>query len=204
MAANALTGRLQDVTSVVTALPKFPLARKMIDLGGGHGLYALSLAASNKALDAVVFDMPEVIPLTQSYIDAYHLEKQVSVMGGNFFTDDIGADYDIILSSSNPSGKSLEMIPKISSALRQGGYFVNIQPGDHEPVHDAGNQLEWELWTFSGEQIPKSLWGKKKGFFTREYQQGLLDAGLQISTVKEIPDPYLKGYAVTLMIAEKG
>lgn len=203
MAANALTGRLQDVTAAVIALPNFPRARRMIDLGGGHGLYALSLALCNTALEAVVFDMPEVIPLTRSYIHAYHLESQVSVMGGNFFTDDIGADYDIILSSSNPSGKSPEMIVKIASALRQGGYFVNIQPGDHEPVRDAGNQLEWELWTFSGEQIPKSMWGKKKGFFTREYQQAVLDAGLRICTDTEIEDPYIKGYSVTLMIAEK-
>ena len=37
----------------------------MIDLGGGHGLYAIALAALNPALEAYVFDLPLVIPTNE-------------------------------------------------------------------------------------------------------------------------------------------
>ena len=59
MAANALTGRLQDVTKAVSSLPEFSAFRSMIDLGGGHGLYAMALARLNPELHAIVFDLPE-------------------------------------------------------------------------------------------------------------------------------------------------
>jgi predicted O-methyltransferase YrrM len=203
MAANALTGRLQDVVLAVAALPGFSGCRKMVDLGGGHGLYALALASLNPDLQAVVFDLPEVIPLTKEYIVRYGMEDRVSLIGGNFFTDGIGTGYDIILSSSNPSGKAPVMIPKIASALNPGGYFVNIQPGDEDRAGDFCNELEWELWGFAGTDIPKSSWGRKKGFFTPEYHLSLTDAGLNVVSMSSIPDLYIQGHAVSMMIAQK-
>jgi hypothetical protein len=203
MAANSLTGRLQAVTNAVAALPRFSQARSLVDLGGGHGLYALALAYLNRDLTAVVYDLPGVIPLTQTYIAKYQMEKQVSTLGGNFFEDEIGTGYDIILSSSNPSGKTIEFLPKITHALNPGGYYINIQPGDPDTVQDPCNKLEWELWTFSGEKNPKSGWEKNKRFFTPEYHGALLSAGLSICSVTHIPDPYIKGYYVTMIITEK-
>ncbi len=106
MAANALTGRLQEVTDIVSQLPRFAGCRRMIDLGGGHGLYAMALAIRNPDLIATVFDLPQVVPLTCETISRYGMEKQVTAVGGDFFTDSIGFGFDIVLSSSNPSVKN--------------------------------------------------------------------------------------------------
>lgn len=203
MASNALTGRLQDITHAIVALPRFSHARSLLDLGGGHGLYAMALAKCNRSLLAKVLDLPDVIPLTKKYIVRYNMEDQVSAIGGDFFVDNIGAEYDIILSSSNPSGKSLEMIPKIASALNPGGYFINVQPGDSDTDKDPCNMLEWELWNFSGSHLPKSGWEKKKRFDTPEYRDVLISAGLSMYSVTTISDPYIRGYTVTMIITEK-
>lgn len=203
MAVNALTGRLQDVTNAVTGLPRFQASRSLIDLGGGHGLYACALAVQNPALHAVVFDLPQVIPLTRTYIAQYGMESQVSTIGGDFFVDDIGTGYDVILSSSNPSGKATGMLSKIVSSLNDGGYFVNIQPGDSPSEEDPVTLLEWELWSFTDAEIQKTGWGKKKGFLTPEYLKALEDAGLDIISFTNIPDPYIKNFVVTMLIAEK-
>jgi hypothetical protein len=203
MAANALTGRLQEVTDAVSHLPRFATCRRMIDLGGGHGLYAMALAKRNPDLTAIVYDHPQVTPLARDTISRYGMEKQVTTVGGDFFTDTIGSGYDIVLSSSNPSGKTRSMIPVIISSLNPGGYFVNIQPGDKKVDEDPCIQLEWELWNFAGSEIPKSSWGQKQGFFTDEYREALIDAGFDIISVSNISDLYIRGYSVTMVIAEK-
>lgn len=203
MAANALTGRLQDVVCRISELPRFESASKMLDLGGGHGLYALALAVKNPDLHAVVFDLPHVTALARATINRYGLESRVTVSGGNFFTDSIGSGYDLILSSSNPSGKSPDFVQTIAEALQPGGYFINIQPGDSSYQEDPCARLEWELWTFQGSDQPKSCWGKKKGFLTPEYQVALNEAGFDIISTSQIQDPYMKGFSVTMVIAEK-
>jgi hypothetical protein len=203
MAANALCSRLQDVTSAIVSLKRFSSARKMIDLGGGHGLYAMALAFANPNLKAIVFDLPQVVTLAESYIKKYGMQERVSTKGGNFFSDDIGDSYDIILSSSNPSGKSKEILTKIVAALNPGGYFVNVQPGETHSSEDPYNQLEWLLWSFFDVTAPKKEWGKRDGFLTEEYQKALTESGLLIISIEKVPDIYMKDYWVTMVIAEK-
>ncbi|HWQ68301.1 MAG TPA: methyltransferase [Methanospirillum sp.] len=203
MATNTLCGRLQETVAAVERLPGFKSARKMIDLGGGHGLYTIALAARNPKLQGIVFDLPGVVSRAEDFIRRYGMGQQVMTVAGNFFSDSIGSGYDIVLSSSNPSGKSCDMIKIIADALNPGGYFVNIQPGDSEPHEDPSILLEWELWTFSDVHIPKKLWEKKKKFYTKDYKEALLQAGFTILSMNQISDPYQKEYTVTLLIAEK-
>jgi len=203
MAANALCGRLQEVTQKIAELPGFFDSKTMIDLGGGHGLYAMSLARLNPNLKAVVFDLPGVAPLTRSYIRTYGMEEQVSVVVGDFFSDSFGTGFDIILSSSNPSGKIPAFIPVIGKALNSRGYFITIQSGSQSGITQSDHRLEWELWGFSGVDTPKSSWGKKEDFLTPAYLQSLADEGLEMISVTSIPDPYLHGYTVTMAITQK-
>ena len=67
MAENALSGRLQAVIRVIINLPGFDRARRVLDLGGGHGLYAIALGMQNPGIEAWVFDLPDVVPLAGSY-----------------------------------------------------------------------------------------------------------------------------------------
>jgi hypothetical protein len=202
MAENALTGRLQRTVHVISALPGFSSFRKMIDLGGGHGLYAIALAKMNPSLEAIVFDLPRVVPLADDYIRRYDAVR-VRTVGGDFFRDGIGAGYDLIFSSSNPSGKSIELLDKITSALNLGGYFVNVQ-SDDEGTRDPYSALEWQLWTIG--HRPKG----KKGSFTKElpfltpgYRAALASHGLSVISEEKIRDDYHPDATVTMIIARK-
>lgn len=203
MAQNAICGRLQEVVSAVRSLPGFLKMKKMVDLGGGHGLYAIALACQNPNLIATVFDLPGVIPLAEEYIKRHEMSSRVKTKGGNFFEDPIGQDYDLILSSSNPSGKKPDMLGKISDALMPGGYFVSIQPGDEVAPYDPLHELEFFLWTFDKEDHPKQTWTKNKKFLTDEYLQALIENNLNICSITRVSDPYVKDYGVTMMIAQK-
>ncbi len=201
MADNALCGRLQRTVREVVAIRGFSECRKMVDLGGGHGLYSIAFTTINPRLEAVVFDLPSVIPLAESYIARYHATR-VRTMPGNFFSQSFGSGYDLVFSSSNPSGKSIELLPAIADSLNAGGYFVNVQSDDRERknVYQA---LEWQLWTIGGEEKGKGAYTREQPFLTREYRNAMKDTGFIVVRETELRDDYHKDTFVHLMIAQK-
>ncbi len=204
MAENALTGRLQKTVGEITGHPRFSGFKKMVDLGGGHGLYAIALCRANPALEAVVIDLPEVISFARRYVVRYGAGR-VRLVPGNFFTDDIGSGYDLVFSSSNPSGKSMEMVVKIAAALNPGGIFVNVQP-ESEAREDPFLRLERQLWTLSGtdgEPETQKRHLRDRPFMDSEYREALSRHHLRVTRSTEIPDEYHPGYHVRLVIAEK-
>ena len=201
MAENALCGRLQRVTREITALPRFHSFRRMIDLGGGHGLYAIMLSSANPGLHAWVFDLPYIIPLASRYISQYGATR-VHTSGGNFFTDDIGNGYDLVLSSSNPSGKRIDMIRRIADALNPKGVFVNVQSMGRESF-DMYQALEWQLWSIEGKDRGEEKYTREEPYLTDEYRAALSNEGFSILVEKDITDDYHKGARVRMIIAEK-
>jgi hypothetical protein len=184
MAENCRCGLLQQVTASVAAIPEFPAARRLLDLGGGHGLYSIALCQKNPGLDAVVFDLPPVTAATQDFISRYRANR-VSVLPGDFFKDPIGSGYDIIFSSSNPGGKVPELIPKIACALNPGGLFINKQAIDDAP-YDPWLSLEWNLWTFEGvqKQVARYVFANSVPF--AEYNRLLAEHGFVVRDVVPI------------------
>jgi hypothetical protein len=201
MADNALCGRLQRTVREVVATPGFSECRKMVDLGGGHGLYAIAFTTVNPGLEAVVFDLPSVVPLAESYIARYHASR-VRTMPGDFFSQSFGSGYDLVFSSSNPSGKSIDLLPVIADSLNAGGYFVNVQSDDRERknVYQA---LEWQLWTIGGEKKGKGAYTREQPFLTREYRNAMKDTGFIMVRETQLRDDYHEDTFVHLMIAQK-
>ncbi len=201
MAENALSGRLQAVILAVISLPGFENVRRVLDLGGGHGLYAIALGMQRPDIEAWVFDLPHVVTLAGHYLEQYNAEN-VHLLPGDFFADSFGEGYDLIISSSNPSGKSIELLDKISGALNEGGYFVNLQSPGGLP-HDPLQSLEYKLWTFQGVNKLHGGFTKEKEFMTPEYRHALLENGLVIVDERDIRDHYHKDTWVRMVISRK-
>uniref|UniRef100_A0A7J2TIG7 Methyltransferase domain-containing protein n=1 Tax=Archaeoglobus fulgidus TaxID=2234 RepID=A0A7J2TIG7_ARCFL len=140
----ALLGDIK-VVNLVSELEEFKNAKKLLDLAGGHGLYAYAFTLLNKNLKAIVFDLPEVVEVARNFLKDLGAER-VEFVSGDLFKDPIGEDFDLIFSSFNPGGKKAELIPKIYNALKPGGIYVNRQyfPKEGFDVRD----LEWNLWRF--------------------------------------------------------
>ena len=201
MAENALTGRLQRTIREIITLPEFMVAERMLDLGGGHGLYAIALASFNPHLSAYVFDLPHIIPLAEKMIHKYHADR-VSTISGNFFIDDFGSGYDLIFSSSNPGGKSTALLPRIAAALRSGGIFVNVQ-SDNGKEDDPCHELEWALWTIGSAEKGRGSYTREQPFMTPEYRDAMEVAGFVIVHEREVRDYHHHDSTVQLVIAKK-
>jgi SAM-dependent methyltransferase len=184
MAENCRCGLLQQVTERVTAIPEFSSARRLLDLGGGHGLYSIAFCQKNPNLNAVVFDLPPVTDATRDFISRYRADR-VSVLHGDFFKDSIGSRYDIVFSSSNPGGKVPELIPKIADALNPGGLFINKQAIDDNP-YDPWLSLEWNLWTFEGVQKQAARYVFTNSVPFAEYNRLLAEHGFVVREIVPI------------------
>lgn len=112
----------------VTARIELSKVKKMLDLGGGPGTYAIYFAQKNPRLKAVVFDLPLVIPITKEIIKHHRMEKRVKTKAGDFHEDDFGKGYDLILMSqilhSNSEKECQALIKKAYNALKGGAQIV--------------------------------------------------------------------------------
>ena len=148
MARTSLLGRLQAAVDHVTRLPEFSRARRIIDLGCGHGLFGIALAQENPHLQVVLFDKPEITPIAQTYIDRYGLRDRVRVMSGDYTKDDIGVNYDMAFEACSFAGSNAEhrsFFQKIASVLTDAGLFIRltyILDDDHTGPLEP---LIWEL-----------------------------------------------------------
>lgn len=128
LAERTLRGEVQDVTRILAEWHGFDSATKLLDVGGGHGLYAIAACQKNPRLRAVVFDKPHVIGITEEFIRAYGMEDRITVRGGDIVTDDPGSGYDIVM-ISHLLYKFRADLPaifgKVAAGLRPGGLFVS-------------------------------------------------------------------------------
>ena len=99
--------------------------KKLLDLGGGPGTYAIYFCLAYPSLKATVYDLPTTRPYAEKIIESYGLSDRISFQAGNYFEQDIGGSFDVvwmshILHSMGP-GEAREVVAKAVATLEQGG-----------------------------------------------------------------------------------
>jgi len=102
--------------------------RRTLDIGGGSGAYSIALALAKKDLRATIFDLPDVIPLTRSYVRKSKLAARIDFIEGDFHRGGFGSGYDLILLSAiihmNSLSDNLNLLKKAVRALSPGGQLI--------------------------------------------------------------------------------
>lgn len=132
MANYQRAGLARQAVDIVSNLPGFHSFERMLDLGGGPGIVCLALAGAHPTMSGVIFDKPAVTQIARTFIETYRMAGRVSVKGGDFMTDPIGQDYDLVWASAtlNFAGPSLDIpVKKVFQALKPGGVFVSLADG---------------------------------------------------------------------------
>ncbi|MGD6805381.1 MAG: methyltransferase [Candidatus Bathyarchaeia archaeon] len=178
IAENAEAGSVANTLHVITDHLDPKPWRRLLDLGGGHGLYAIGFTALNPELDAYVFDLPSAIPVTRNYIDAYKAER-VHVIAGDFNKDSIGQGYDAIFSSFNQSCFDPAFIPKIIEALTPNGDVILRRFKDSSRT-SALATLDWNLTGFEGKKIGSKPHSSENIPDRETYLKHLAASGLRV------------------------
>lgn len=185
----AEAGSVYNAIKVVTAHLNVHRWRRLLDIGGGHGLYSIAFSAINPELEAFVFDRPNITPITCRYIDEYGA-KRVHVISGDFCVDSIGEGYDAIFSSFNQSCHDPELIPKLVSALNPDGDLV-LRRFKDDSREGALSRLDWNLTHFEGKKLGSKPHSSRKVTTKDDYVKALEASGvtiLEIVTVDEMSE----------------
>ncbi|MBG6244364.1 SAM-dependent methyltransferase [Candidatus Symbiopectobacterium sp. 'North America'] len=180
---------------IVGALPEFPQAKTLLDVGGGPGMIAIGLTQRHPTLQGVVFDLPQTAAVAQENIIAAGLHQRLSTASGDFSTQPFAAGYaDIIWCSSflHFVEDITTSIAQLFNALTPGGVLVAVHAEIASNQEDAASVLPFYL--------PLMLRGRR---VTREGELAslLCDAGFsRVETRRHQPFPMSP---LTVLIARK-
>jgi len=128
-------------------LEAWPMARhrRLLDVGGGEGVFIAEAAASAPDLQLQLFDLPPVAARAQDALARRGLTNRVDCIGGSFLRDPLPRGADIIslvrIVHDHDDESALALLRAIHAALPSGGTLLIAEPmagtPGAEPIGDA-------------------------------------------------------------------
>jgi 2-polyprenyl-3-methyl-5-hydroxy-6-metoxy-1,4-benzoquinol methylase len=143
LSQRSMRGELQSVSRVLSENKQFTNAQRLLDIGGGHGMYSVSFCQQNPNLSAVILDKASIIQFTQEMINRYRMADRISVISGDMNTDLPGSGYDIVFASHIIYGMAdpLSFLKCTYQKTNLGGIFVSNHKFDDDWVLSDKNRL---------------------------------------------------------------
>ena len=102
--------------------------RRLLDLGGGAGTYAIAFCQASPGLTAVLFDLPGPLALAHTVVSAAGLTDRITCIAGDLRTDTLPRGFDLVLLSNVLHGQSAEtnqrLLSEIYHALEPAGELI--------------------------------------------------------------------------------
>ncbi|MGB9956291.1 methyltransferase [Haloferax prahovense] len=132
------------VDDVVEAMTVPPGATRLVDIGGGHGLYAFELCRRHPNLSAIVFDVPGAVETLRNDVPPDVVDS-IDTRAGDYRTDDLGDEYDVallfnVIHAHDPA-ENRALFERVADALAPGGRLVVLDQWEgsgRTPVSRAG------------------------------------------------------------------
>ncbi|MCW5982972.1 MAG: methyltransferase domain-containing protein [Bryobacteraceae bacterium] len=150
-------------------------ASRLLDIGGGSGIYSIVFANANPDLRAEILDLPEVLPIAQRHIREAGLDGRISVRPGDLRQDEFGAGYHLVLLSAichmlSPE-ENQDLLVRAHRAMLPGGRLVIrefiLQPDRTGPRQAALFALNMLVGTAAGSAYSEdeyAAWLDNAGF----------------------------------------
>ena len=102
--------------------------RRILDIGGGSGAYSMAFLSLNPEMDATVFDLPNVVPITRQFIEKDGFSDKIKLCTGDYTIDELPCGFDLLFLSAIIHSNSLEvnkdLIRKCYKALNGNGKII--------------------------------------------------------------------------------
>lgn len=100
----------------------------MLDIGGGSGAYSMEFVTRKPEIEATVFDLPNVVPITRKFIDREGFSTKVKTYTGDYTTDELPTGFDLVFLSAIIHSNSLEinrsLVKKCFNSLNKNGRII--------------------------------------------------------------------------------
>jgi len=102
--------------------------RRLLDLGGGPGTYAIHFCRQNPQLQGVIFDLQPTRPFAEQTLARFDMASRIGFVPGDFLNDPIPGSYDVAWLSHVLHGEGAEgcarLLAKAAAALEPGGLLL--------------------------------------------------------------------------------
>jgi ubiquinone/menaquinone biosynthesis C-methylase UbiE len=157
------------------ALVHVEAPRRLVDVAGGHGGFAMAMCRRHPALAATVLDLPPSAAVGRKIVAEEGFADRVSFREGDVFELGLGENLDVVsafnLIHHLPEERDVELCRMARAALRPGGVLVigdsaRPEPGDALSPHGAVSSLLFYAWSHSRNFSPSevSRWMREAGF----------------------------------------
>jgi SAM-dependent methyltransferase len=170
---RSLAGAFASEGAKRMPMPSNP--RDMLDIGGSHGYYSVSLCRRHPDLRAVVLDLPAAVEKAAPILAAEGMGDRVVHRAGNALEDDLGADaYDLVIASQLvhhfSDAENRDLAKRVARALRPGGIYAIFESFRPRAPKDAGQiaallEFYFALTSQSGTWTPEEMatWQREAG-----------------------------------------
>lgn len=106
--------------------------RRMLDIGGGSGGFALSIMQAAPALHIGIFDLPEVIAGTAQRLAVPVAQGTVTLHGGSFKSDSLPEEHDLVtlvrILHDHDDDVVTALLARVHAALPPQGRVLIVEP----------------------------------------------------------------------------
>jgi hypothetical protein len=102
--------------------------KSILDVGGGSGAYSMEFISKKPEIEATIFDLPNVIPITKEFLDKEGFSDRIRTHSGDYTTELLPKGFDLVFLSAIIHSNSLEinqdLIKKCFNSLNKNGRIV--------------------------------------------------------------------------------
>jgi len=102
--------------------------KSILDIGGGSGAYSMEFVSKKFEIEATIFDLPNVVPITKKFLDKEGFSDKIKTHTGDYTKDDLPKGFDLVFLSAIIHSNSLEinqdLIKKCFNSLNKNGKIV--------------------------------------------------------------------------------
>jgi SAM-dependent methyltransferase len=149
--------------------------RRLVDVAGAHGSFAMAMCRRHPGLQATVLDLPPSAAVGRKIVAEQGLADRVSFVEGDVFEVGLGENLDVVatfnLIHHLPEERDRELVHMAREALKPGGVLVigdsaRPEPGDQLSAHGAVSSLLFYAWSHSRNFSPSEVrsWLEDAGF----------------------------------------
>jgi predicted O-methyltransferase YrrM len=163
----------------------FSTCDSLLDVGGGSGALAITIAQAKPHLKATVLELPAVAPITRQFIDEANLAERVTALVGDAVHDSLHGSYDVIVARHVTQVLSAEdcrtLLNNLANVLNPGGVIHLVGWVLDDSRVSPQNTVGYNLVLLTAYQDGQA-------YTEQEYREWFAEAGLLASERVGFPD----------------
>ncbi|RMD50354.1 MAG: methyltransferase domain-containing protein [Ignavibacteria bacterium] len=125
---SAMHYRAKKTADLIPLMINRDNIRRIIDIGGGSGVFLISFLKQLPEATGVLLDLPKIIPISKKFVKNEGMEERISFIEGSYHDADFGEGYDLAILSAilhiNSALENEKLIQKTYNSLNKGGKIL--------------------------------------------------------------------------------